>query len=140
MLKLILTTFLIWGRSKEEHDQRLKMALKRCEDIGLNLNKDKCAIGTSSVTYVGHILTANGVKPDESKINAILEMPAPTDKKGVMRLMGTVNYLAKFVPNTSQDTGPIKALLKQDVQFEWKSVQEAAFTKIKKILTGGPIF
>ena len=130
---------LIWGRSKEEHDQRLKMALKRCEDIGLTLNKDKCVIGTSSVTYIGHILTADGVKPDESKVKAILEMPAPTDKKGVMRLLGTVNYLAKFVPDMSQITEPIRALLKQDVEFEWNSAQEAAFTKIKKILTSDPI-
>ena len=130
---------LIWGRSKEEHDQRLKMALKRCEDIGLTLNKDKCVIGTSSVTYIGHILTADGVKPDESKVKAILEMPAPTDKKGVMRLLGTVNYLAKFVPDMSQITEPIRALLKQDVEFEWNSAQKAAFTKIKKILTSDPI-
>ena len=130
---------LIWDRSKEEHDQRLKMAFKRCEDIGLTLNKDKCVIGTSSVTYIGHILTTDGVKPDESKVKAILEMPAPTDKKGVMRLLGTVNYLAKFVPGMSQITEPIGALLKQDVEFEWNSAQEAAFTKIKKILTSDPI-
>lgn len=71
---------LIWGRSKEEHDQRLTLALKRCEDIGLTLNKDKCVISVSSVTYIGHVLTQEGVKPDENKIKAILEMPAPTDK------------------------------------------------------------
>ena len=95
---------LIWGRSKEEHDQRLKMALKRCEEIGLTLNKDKCVISKRSVTYNGHVLTPDGVKPDESKVKAILEMPAPTDKKKVMRLLGTVNYLAKFVPDMSQIT------------------------------------
>ena len=72
---------LIWDRAKEEHDQHLKMALKRCGDIGLTLNKDKCVIGTSLVAYIGHILTADGVKPDESKVKAVLEMPAPTDKK-----------------------------------------------------------
>ena len=50
---------LIWDESKEEHDQHLKMALKRCEDIGLTLNKDKCVIGTRLVAYIGHILTAD---------------------------------------------------------------------------------
>ena len=121
---------LMWGRSKEEHDQRLKMALKRCGDIDLTLNQDKYVIGTRSVTYIGHIFTADGVKPDESKVKAILEMPAP---------LRTVNYLAKFVPDMSQITEPIRALLKQDVEFEWNSSQEAAFTKIKKILTSDPI-
>ncbi|MCG7876437.1 MAG: RNase H-like domain-containing protein [Candidatus Thiodiazotropha endolucinida] len=130
---------LIWGRSKEEHDQRLRLALKRCEDIGLTLNKDKCVIGVSSVTYIGHVLTQEGIKPDESKLKAISEMPAPTDKKGVMRLLGTVNYLAKFVPDMSQITEPIRMLLRQDVEFEWNSEQEVAFKKVKDILTSDPV-
>ena len=115
------------------------MALKRREDIGLTLNKDNCVISKRSVTYNGHVLTPDGVKPDESKVNAIPEMPAPTDKKGVMRLLGTVNYLANFVPDRSQIDEPIRALLKQDVEFKWNSAQEAAFTNIKKILTCDPI-
>ena len=45
------------------------------------------------------MLSSQGVRPDETKIKSILEMPAPTDKKGVMRLLGTVNYLAKFLPD-----------------------------------------
>ena len=116
------------------------MALKRCEEIGLTLNKDKCVTGASSVTYIGHVLTSQGVRPDETKIKSILEMPAPTDKKGVMRLLGTLNYLAKFVPKMSQITEPIRKLLRQDVEFEWTSHQETAFTKIKEILTGVPVF
>ena len=59
---------LVWGTTTEEHDQRLEMALKRCEDIGLTLNKDKCVIGASTVTYIGYVLTPEGVKPGESKI------------------------------------------------------------------------
>ena len=56
---------LVWGSTKEEQDQRLKLALKRCEDIRLTLNKDKCVIGASSVNYIGHVLTSQGVRPDE---------------------------------------------------------------------------
>ena len=130
---------LVWGSTKEEHDQRLKLPLKRCEDIGLTLNKDKCVIGASSVTYIGHVLTSQGVRPDETKIKCIFETPAPTDKKGVMRLLGTVNYLAKFLPDMSQTTEPIRKLLRQDVEFEWTSHQETAFTKIKEILTRDPV-
>ena len=128
---------LVWGSTKEEHNQRLKLALKHCEDIGLTLNKDKCVIGANSVTYIGHVLTSQGVRPDETKIKCILEMPAPTDKKGVMRLLGTVNYL--FLPDMSQITEPIRKLLRQDVEFQWTSHQETAFTKIKEILTKDPV-
>lgn len=54
-------------------------------------------------------------------------MPAPVDKKGVQRLLGTVNYIAKFVPNMSTMTEPIGQLLKNETQFIWTYEQKAAF-------------
>lgn len=59
------------------------------------------------------------MKPDPTKIEAILKMPPPTDKKGVERLLGTVNYLAKFVPIMSAINEPIRSLLRSDVLFIW---------------------
>ena len=59
--------------------------------IRLTLNK-KCEFGIKEVTYIGHKLTPDGVKPDEQKVTAIKEMPPPEDRKGVERLIGTVNY------------------------------------------------
>ena len=69
---------LVWGKSKEKHDQRLHAVLKRCEEIN-PLNKDKCQLGVSEVTYIGHILNAKGVQPDPEKVKAIQNMPAPQD-------------------------------------------------------------
>ena len=130
---------LVWGRSQEEHDTRLKNALNRCEQIGLTLNKDTCVINSSFLTYIGHKLRSEGVKPDKTKLKAISEMPAPTDRKGVMRLLGTVNYLSKFIPNMSQVTEPIRLLLRQDIEFQWNYEQETAFNQIKEILTCNPV-
>ena len=66
-------------------------------------------------------------------------MPPPEDKKGTERLIGTVNYLAKFIPNMSTITKPIRELLKSDVEFQWGSTQEEVFQKIKEILTEAPV-
>ena len=68
-----------------------------------------------------------------------LEMPPPTDKKGVERLLGTINYLAKFIPNMSTVTQPIRGLSKSDVTFCWSKSQEKAFDKIKNILSAEPV-
>ena len=92
---------LVWGTTTEEHDQRLKKTLQRCEEINLTLNQSKCEFGTTEVVYIGHKLTAQGVKPDESKVDAINKMPSPTCKKDAERLLGMVNYFAKFIPNMS---------------------------------------
>ena len=62
-------------------------------------------------------------------------MPHPEDKKGVERLLGSVNYLAKFVPNISTIIEPIRQLLKNDVEFEWSTAQKESFVKIKAILS-----
>lgn len=79
------------------------------------------------------------MKPDPTKIEAILKMPPPTDMKGVERLLGTVNYLAKFVPNMSAMNEPIRSLLKSDVLFTWEKPQQDTFEVIKDILSHKPI-
>lgn len=114
---------LIWGRNEEEHNRRLRAVLQRCQEINLTLNKDKCLFNQSEIQYIGHVISKNGVRPDPTKIEAILKMPPPTDKKGVERLLGTVNYLAKFVPNMSAINEPIRSLLRSDVLFTWEKPQ-----------------
>ena len=78
---------LIWGRNIKEHDQRFQEALDRTKVIGMTLNPDKFRV--TEVIYLGHKLTAEGVRPDQSS-EAILNMPAPQDKPGVQRLLGMV--------------------------------------------------
>jgi len=83
-------------------------------------------------------LQQKGVKPDPDKIEAITRMPPPVDKKGVERLLGFVNYLAKFIPNLSSVTEPVRKLLKKEVEFTWSHEQQKAYDKIKEILTEQP--
>ena len=68
-------------------------------------------------------------------------MPSPTDKKGVERLLGTVNYLGKFIPNLATVTEPFRVLLRKDIEFEWSHEQDKALQEINSILTkdGGPV-
>ena len=68
-------------------------------------------------------------------------MPAPTDKKRVERLLGTVNYLGKFIPNLASITEPIRVLLQKDIKFQWPHEQDKPFQEIKSILieNGDPV-
>ncbi|CAB3992300.1 Hypothetical predicted protein [Paramuricea clavata] len=130
---------LVWGATVEEHDERLMNTLQRCEEINLTLNKEKCEFRVKEVTYIGHKLTREGVKPDEQKVKAIKQMPPPEDKKGVERLLGTVNYLAKFIPNMSTIMQPIREVMKSGVEFHWGGAQEKAFQEVKELLTKAPV-
>ena len=132
---------IVHAETEVKHDHRVHAVLERCEKINLTLNKEKCVFKVKEVTYIGHKLTQEGIKPDDEKVRAINDMPAPTDKKGVERLLGTVNYLGKFIPNLATVTEPIRVLLRKDIEFQWAREQEKALHEIKSILTkdGGPV-
>ena len=65
---------LVWGATKEEHNQRLKTVLQRCNDIHMTLNKEKCRFESSKVVYLGHIISAEGISPDPEKVKAMNQM------------------------------------------------------------------
>ena len=138
-VKTDIDDILVWGATKEEHNQRLKAVIQRCKDIHMTLNKEKCSFGSSKVVYLGHIISAEGISPDPEKVKAIDQMPPPEDKKGVERLLGLLNYVAKFIPDLSSITQPIRELLKKEVMFHWDHEQETAFQLIKKRMTSAPV-
>lgn len=130
---------LVWGENKEQHNKRLKTLLDRVRSINLKLNKDKSKIGLTEIQYIGHILTADGLKPDPSKIRAITDMPQPQDKAALMRFLGMVQYLAKFIPNLSEVSAPLRKLLEEEVAWHWESQQVQSFEKLKTLVCNTPV-
>ena len=90
---------LVWGRTIEEHDQRLEQVLDRAKKIGLTLSADKCEFRRKEITYLGETLTQDGLRPDENKVKAIKDYARPESKQDVQRLFGMVNFIAKFAPS-----------------------------------------
>ena len=121
------------------HDKRLHAFLQQCQDKGVVLNPDKFKLRAESLPFMGHILGPDGIRPDGSKVKAIREMPAPTDVTGVRRLLGTINFLAKYVPHLSTVVKPIQALVCNDVMFSWGPEHDAALRKVKAILSSTPV-
>lgn len=93
----------------------------------------------SSLPYIGHVLTADGLKPDPQKIRALQEMPAPTNVAGVRRLLGMVNYLARFLPNLAEKCTRFRRLTQQDVMWQWGDGEETDFKRLKDELTTAPV-
>ena len=138
-VRCIADDVLIWGRTDEEHDERVRLFLQRCCEIGIALNKDKCRFGLQEIPFMGHVVSSSGLKPDPAKIEAIVKMKPPVDKAGVERLRGTVNYLSRFVPKLSDVMRPISDLTRPDVDWTWDSVHDKAFEEIKHLLTQAPV-
>ena len=107
---------MVWGENTEQHDVRPRQVLDRCRERNLKLNKDRCRLRVSEVSYVGPVLGADGVKPDLLKVGAIKAMPPPGDREELQRFLGVVTYLSKFIPNMSQKSAPLRQLLQNDVE------------------------
>ena len=86
----------------------------------------------SQVLLIGHMATDKGLEVDPAKVRAISEMPAPTDKFGVQRLLGLAQYLAKFLPHHSDVTKPLRDLMQSNVLWVWNEAQQTAFEKLKR--------
>lgn len=129
----------VWGCTKQEHDERLRKVLNKARDSGLKLNKKKWQFGVSNITYLGEKLSEAGVQPDPEKISAIADMPAPDDKKNLQRALGLVNYLGKFIPNLSANTVKLRRLLEADTEWQWNSEHVCEWEWIKDALTKEPV-
>ncbi len=80
----------------EEHQQCLEAVLKRIEEAGATLNKDKCEFCKDSIKFLGHIIDQNGIQSDPDKTSAVIQMPIPQSLTDLRRFMGLVNQLGNF--------------------------------------------
>ena len=128
------------AEAEKDHDMKMTQLLERCREKNIKLNKEKLLWKRSEVSYMGHLITAEGLQVDPAKVEAILKMPQPHDKRSVQRLLGMVNYLQKFAKGISGVTQPLRDLIKDDTDFLWdESVHGAAVVKIKKMLSETPV-
>lgn len=94
-----LDDLIIFGKSLEEHKERLLKVLDRLEEAGLKIFPDKCQFCQPKVKYQGHIVSADGVSTDPGKIKAVTSWPQPTDLKTLKSFLGYCGYYRRFVTN-----------------------------------------
>ena len=125
--------------AEKSHDLAFENLLKRARSCNLKFNRSKLKYKLSEVAYVGHIFSSEGLKVDPMKVKAISEMVPPKDIKGVQRLLGTVQYLSKFLPNLSDVSEPLRRLCDKDAAFDWQPVHEHAFNTLKDLVCKAPV-
>ena len=131
--------FLVWGGNQREHDGRLNKLLKILEKNGLTLNWRKCTISEPKVEFRGHLFSKEGVQPLDSRIDAVVRIRAPTSKAELSSLLGLIGYSAKFIPNYSAITHPLRAMLKGETDFVWSGEHQRALDKLKNFITSYPV-
>ena len=105
----------------------------------MKFNKEKVQLNCTEVKYLGHIVSAEGLKPDPEKLKTIASMPNLTDRHGVQQLLGSVNFLRGFILNVAEVTEPLRSLLKADSEWHWGTIRDETMTKVKRLLIKSPV-
>ena len=127
------------AEADKSHDTAFRALIERCREKGLKLNTKKLNFKQTSVSYMGDIFSAQGLAADPEKVKAVSQMQCPTDVQGVQRVLGVANNLAKFTPKQSAVCEPLRRLLDKDSVFDWLPQQEAAFSRMKELITQAPV-
>ena len=134
-----LDDILIFSDSFEAHLGHLDDVLRRLRKASLSLNRKKCHFVQSEISYLGHIISKDGIAPDPEKVRAIQTMEPPTTVKGIRSFLGTVGYYRNFQPNFSAIARPLTRLTKKNVHFSWSEEAQEAFEVLKQKLIEAPI-
>ncbi len=123
---------LIFGKTQEEHDANLDRVLRRLDRKDFRLaDEEKLEIGVSEVPALGHVISAEGITPDQKNIKPILEFAEPKTKKEVMAFLGMINFYGDFIPDIASLAEPLRRLTRKGEQFKWTDTCRASFETLK---------
>ena len=126
---------LLHSKTTAEHEELKKKVFERVKTAGLTLNKDKCEFDKAEITFLGHIIDGNGLRPDPSRVQTIQDFQAPTDITKLRSFLGMINYVGRFIPNLSDIIRPLNELLRQDTAWTWGPDQRASFARVKELVS-----
>ena len=126
---------LVHGETLEEHDERLDALLKVLEENGITLNLEKCVFRKSEIEFLGHIVSADGIKPIHERMEAVNNYPIPKNITELKSFLGMAQYLSRFAPELSRASEPLRDLLSQKNVWRWEESHTIAFNKVKEVLS-----
>ena len=130
---------LITGSTETEHLHNLASVLARLESAGMRLKREKCSFLLPSVSYLGHVISAEGLKTESAKVQAIVDAPEPQNVGELRSFLGMVTYYGKFLPDLATTLASLYHLLGKSTPWVWRKDQREAFQHIKQLLHSGRV-
>ena len=126
---------LIGGIHTQHHDENLRHCFQILKENGLTIKLEKCLFRKTEISFFGFKISADGIKPMDDKIDAIMDFKEPTNVKEVRSFLGLMNFLSRFIHNISSETTILRKLTQENVKWEWRSAEKNAFNYLKNIAT-----
>lgn len=130
---------LVYSNSLEEHIEHLRQVFSLLANDKWSVKLSKCQFAQQRISYLGHVVSADGVATDPGKIQSIQSWLTPTDAKQLRSFLGLAGYYRKFVRHFAIISRPLNDLLKKGTIFLWTSIQEESFQALKNALVTAPV-
>uniref|UniRef100_A0A8C7YA87 Gypsy retrotransposon integrase-like protein 1 n=1 Tax=Oryzias sinensis TaxID=183150 RepID=A0A8C7YA87_9TELE len=134
-----LDDILIFSRTPSEHRRHVRLVLQRLLENKLFVKAEKCDFHSSSVSFLGFVITGGEVRPDPAKVSAVVDWPTPATRKQLQRFLGFANYLRRFIRNYSSVAAPLTGLTSTSSPFIWTEAAEGTFRNLKRLFTTAPV-
>jgi hypothetical protein len=136
---IYLDDITVFSRSDKEHCCHLRKVFLKCRRFGLSLNPKKYLFAMKEGKLLGHIVSAEGVRIDPSRVEAIQTLSLPRSRKEVQAFLGKINFLRRFISNFAEMVKHITAMLRKGNEVKWTVEPRESFIQIKKALTEAPV-
>ncbi len=120
------------------HADCVEKVLRRLEEANLKLKREKCTFGVESISYLGHIISREGVSMDPSKIRTIVDWPVLKNVADVRSFLGLIGYYRKFIVSFGELSAPLVELTKKETKWAWDATHQRSFAALKEGLTTAP--
>ena len=130
---------IVYSKNFEEHLPDLEEVLKILKKNGLKLKPSKCEWVKPKVTFLGHVVSAEGMTPDPENIAKVKTFPVPKSIKEVQRFVGLASYYRRFIKDFAMIAAPLHKLTSKESEFIWTEVHQKAFEELKQKLITPPI-
>jgi hypothetical protein len=134
-----IDAILIFSTTFKRHLNHLQLVFSKLRDIGVRLKKKKCTFGMAKCVFLGFVVDGHGVRPNPSKISALVDLPRPRNVKEVRSFLGLASYFRRFMASFASEVDCIQQLVKKNTRFFWNEEHDRCFIKLKTLLTSSPI-
>ena len=110
---------LIFSATLDDHLVHLQQVLSLLQQDTWFVKMSKCKFAQRKISYLGHVISEEGVATDEFKVEAVLSWPTPNNIKDLRSFLGLAGYYRKFVKHFAIIAKPLHNLLKKGALFVW---------------------
>ena len=130
---------IIFSKTSQKHISHIRIVFEKLTLANLSMKKSKCNFFSKEIQYLGHILSATGIRPLPAKTHALQHMWPPMTPKQARAFLGLVGYYRNFIKGFAKIAKPLTLLTRQQVKFDWTLEHHTTFLHLKEAIVQAPI-